>query len=245
MNSTESPRVLTTRPLRRETTSWLRDSKTSTRSPIWSSARWLVSALKRDQVGEAHRGLGELLLLGRRGDALHPRDRGREVAPPDVDQQRLEVRADVAHQPDRLLAHGCRRSRELLDHRDEGGHLPLGEAVHRLPDGAGHPHDGVEVEVAVAGDRGHPRQGLGVPVAERGRLVGLGEAERPPQPLGVLDGEARVLGDLLAGEVRRVARGWRGRGRPAGGRSPCRGVLRLRHRAWRARARSRGGTAPR
>ena len=169
MNSTESPSVLTTRPPRRATTSWLRPSKTSTRSPISSSSSRLVSALKLTRSANPTVASATCLVDGA-VQALDPRHRGQQVPPPDVGEQLLEVRPDRLDQAERLGALGGLGA-GLVEHRRERGHLPLGEPVHGLPDRPGHPHDGVEVELAVTLDGGHARERLG---------VGLAEARRPP-----------------------------------------------------------------
>ncbi len=151
-----------------------------------------------DEVREAHR--GHDVLVRRVGQALHPGHGRGEVASPHVDQQRLEVGPDRLDQAERL-ATPARQRRVGLDHPGQGGHLPLGEAVHRRTHATRQPDDRVEVEAAALHDRGDPDQRLDVVLAE-GRLVArLGEAERAPQPSSLLDLEAGLPGDVVPGQL--------------------------------------------
>ena len=145
-----------TRPRWAATTSAQRASKSSTRSPIRSSESSLDSAVNDDDVGEPDGQLGgvQVLLAGAQGG--HPRDGGREVAAPDVDEQPLEGDAEALDHPHRdvraalvrVLAGVALLALELLDPVHQGRDLPVREPGHRLADGTGEVDREVEVEQA-------------------------------------------------------------------------------------------------
>ena len=161
-----------------------------------------------DQVGEPDADVDrvEVLVLG--SHRLDPAHRGGEVAAPGVDEEPLEGRVDLVDEAQRrpdARAGGLLARLHLLDAADQRGDLPVGEAGHGLADAAREVDGRVEVDGARV-DEAH-EGGDGLDVGGRvGLLAGeLREAQRAPQPAGLLDRDAGLGGDLEGVEGRLAA----------------------------------------
>ena len=148
----------------------------------------------------------EVLVLG--PHRLDPAHRGGEVAAPGVDEEPLEGRVDLVDEAQRrpdARAGGLLARLHLLDAADQRGDLPVGEAGHGLADTAREVDGRVEVDGARV-DEAH-EGGDGLDVGGRvGLLAGeLREAQRAPQPAGLLDRHAGLGGDLEGVEGRLAA----------------------------------------
>ena len=188
--------LLMTRPRCAATTSAQRASNSSTRSPIRSSESSLDSAVKLTMSAKPTVSSVVCRSSSRAPSAADAGDRGGEVTPPDVDEQVLERRADLLDHPHRRLGRsgspaGLRCSRSSSSTRWSSAETSQSEsraivwptARVRLTARSKSSSPVSTSPISVESARRRP--------GERDRSAVLGEAERAPQPLGLLDGRRR------------------------------------------------------
>ena len=126
---------------------------------------------------------------------LDPGHGGGEVAAPGVDEQSLEGRVDLLDQAQRRpdaepVASVARR--HLLDPADQRGDLPVGEPGHRLADARGSGSPPCRSRSAPESTKPMRVETALMSAARVGLLAAeLGEAQRAPQPAGLLDRRRR------------------------------------------------------
>lgn len=138
-----------------------------------------------DEVGEAHREPAVDHLLVVRG--LHdPPGGGRQLTPPHIAQELLQLRKQQLHQRVRDLGAGHARLGRLGEARQEGVDLPLGEPGGGLAGGPRDLHGHRLAQQPRLDESGQPPQRQDVRLGERLGLADVGEAHRPPEAGGEL-----------------------------------------------------------